>query len=633
MCGIAGTIRKGAGRADEMLSEHLPAILRRGPDAHGVKTFDCRGHTIGLAHTRLSVIDLSELGHQPMHDPVSGWWITYNGEIYNYVELREDLQRLGWSFRSGSDSEVLLKAWAQWGLDALSRFNGMFAFAALHCPSGQVWLVRDRFGVKPLCWGRTQDGAVAFSSSVAGIAFQAGAEVDLDYCARGARYKVFETAQSGSPFQNVKSVPAGGWVRFQLSDNVMVAEEGRWYDLKSAVDACAQSILTSGDDELVARCRHMLESAVRLRLRSDVPVAVSLSGGLDSTAIAALAARKVKKLAGFTYGSPSAAASEGPQVQEFAGTLDIDVSYVWPESSPADLCAALDRTLAFQEAPFAGLSPIAQNEVFRAVRTAGYKVLLGGQGADEVFAGYRKFFIVALREALHAREPASTVRLLYSFGLMLLHEGRQARLYWENRHRYWGKAEASFRLLDWKPPSENLLGSPRLTVRQIDDVQQWSLPTLLRYEDRNSMGYGVESRLPFMDYRLVELALALPARLKLRHGFGKWALREASARVVPDSIRLNRLKRGFDVTQSWLSEGMGAGLRARIFDQRTALAGHLRPGADLDHLLSDASLAADSNLLCEALMLAWLARPVRPPVADHIGKTHREKDLSFFVGP
>ncbi|HJV81842.1 asparagine synthase (glutamine-hydrolyzing) [Noviherbaspirillum sp.] len=633
MCGIAGKIRKGAARADEMLSADLPAILRRGPDSRDAKAFACRGHTIGLAHSRLSVIDLSELGNQPMHDPVSDWWIAYNGEIYNYVELRDDLQRIGWTFRSGSDSEVVLKAWAQWGLDVLPRFNGMFAFAALHCPSGQLWLVRDRFGVKPLCWGRMPDGGITFSSSVAGVAAQAGDEVDLEYCARGVRYKVFETAQSGSPFRHVRSVPPGGWIRFQVSDSAVAIEEGRWYDLKSAVDACGQAILRSSHDELVDRCRHLLESAVRLRLRSDVPVAVSLSGGLDSSTIAALASRKVKKLAGFTYGSPSAAASEGPQVQEFARMLNIDVHYVWPESSAATLGAALERTMAWQEAPFSGLSPIAQNEVFRAVRMAGYKVLLGGQGADEVFAGYRKFFIVALREALHARQPTSILRLLYSFGLMLMHEGSHVRLYWENRHRYWGKTGGSFRLLDWKPPSENLLGSPGLTARQIDDVQQWSLPTLLRYEDRNSMGYGVESRLPFMDYRLVELALALPAGLKVRKGFGKWTLREASAQAVPDFIRLNRLKRGFDVTQAWLSEGMGASLRAQIFDQRAALSSHLRPDADLDRLLSDASLAADSNLLCEALMLAWLAKPVRPPVVDHMEKTHHEKDLPYFIGP
>lgn len=621
MCGIAGKISTNAAgiRLFAGAWDGFSAIKRRGPDSQGQKAFDCRGHRVSLMHARLSIIDLSDFSHQPMQDAVSGWWITYNGEIYNYLEVRKELQSMGWSFSSNGDSEVLLKAWAQWGLDGLQRLNGMFAFAAFHPGSGELWLVRDRFGVKPLAWGRLPDGGFAFSSSIAGLASQAGSEIDVSYCARGVRYNTFETATSGSPFKNVYTVPAGSWLKVNVSESGMDFSEGRWYDLSNAVSARAETVVRSSDDDLIERCRSLLEDAVRLRLRSDVPVAVSLSGGLDSSAIASLAARGVTGLRGFTYGSPVAPSSEGPEVFCFSKSLGIDVTYIWPRFNPIELSGALERAMAFQEAPFSGLSVIAQNEIYRSARRAGFKVLLGGQGGDEIFAGYRKFFLVALREALNRREAKNALGLMTSFGIMMMHEASQARMYWENLNRYRPTGAAAFRLLAWEAAPENLWGSRHSTLseRQMEDVQQWSLPTLLRYEDRNSMGYGIESRLPFMDYRLLELALALPVRMKIRNGYGKWALRQMTAGSVPDSIRLARKKRGFDVTQAWVSEGVGASLRRMVFDARSRLSEHLRPEADLDRMLSDTALSGDGNLLDEALMLAWLSNPMRSPaVAD-----------------
>jgi asparagine synthase (glutamine-hydrolysing) len=624
MCGIAGKIVRpmtGDRQPATLLEEFYP-IKQRGPDSRGTELIRCHEHLVTLMHTRLSIIDLSDLSHQPMHDAASGWWISYNGEIYNYPEIRAELQACGWTFRSTGDTEVVLKAWAQWGVQALSRFNGMFAIAAFHAARGELWLVRDRFGVKPLAWGRMADGGISFSSSVAGVANRVRGEVDIDYCARGLRYKVYETAQSGSPFANVHAVPAGGWVKIEIAEAGVNVVEGRWYDLDSAVAERAGAILRCGSDQLIEQCRYLLESAVRLRLRSDVPVAISLSGGLDSSTVAALASKSLPQLRGFTYGSPHAAESEGPQTQEFSARVGMDVTYVWPQLSREALGDALERTMAFQEAPFSGLSVIAQSEIYRSARLADFKVLLGGQGADEIFAGYRKFFVVALCEAMHNRDAGNVVKLLYSFGLMLLHESSQVRLYWENIGRYRSKADAGFRLLDWQPAVEDLWGGHDATLsrRQIEDVQQWSLPTLLRYEDRNSMGYGIESRLPFMDYRLVELALALPATLKINNGFGKWALRKAVAHTVPDTIRLKRKKRGFDVTQDLVKAGIGAALRRSILDNRQALSAYLRPRADLERALSDESLSHDSNLLDEALMLAWLVKPIRVRLTADIGR-------------
>jgi len=208
VCGILGEIRRGTRANHGAMSRLYASIARRGPDHGASRYFSCRGHVVSMAHSRLSIIDLSESGHQPMHDPASGWWISYNGEIYNYVEIRRELVALGWSFHSASDTEVLLKAWAQWGLSALHRCNGMFAFAVFNPNSGELWLLRDRFGVKPVVWGRAADGALLFSSSVTAVAMETGGEIDIGYCARGAYYKTYETSDCGAPFRKVNAVSA-----------------------------------------------------------------------------------------------------------------------------------------------------------------------------------------------------------------------------------------------------------------------------------------------------------------------------------------------------------------------------------------------------------------------------------------
>jgi asparagine synthase (glutamine-hydrolysing) len=215
------------------------------------------------------------------------------------------LQELGWSFNSHSDTEVLLKGWAEWGVDVLPRLNGMFAFAVFNKLSGDLWLVRDRFGVKPLLWANMPEGVV-FSSSVAAVAKLANASVDISYCARGLRYKAFEVEGSGSPFSGVRSIPAGGWLRISPSPAGLNLRDGRWYDLKEAVSNLTSRIESRSDEELLDECQQLLRDAVSLRLRSDVPLAVSLSGGLDSSSIAALATRQLQGLKGFTYGSPNA---------------------------------------------------------------------------------------------------------------------------------------------------------------------------------------------------------------------------------------------------------------------------------------------------------------------------------------
>ncbi len=475
-----------------------------------------------------------------------------------------------------------------------------------------MWLVRDRFGVKPLVWGQQAKGDLVFSSSVAAVADCLSAEVDVDYCSFGLRYWAFDSNEQTSPFVGIRSVPPGGWIRARVSDSGLDVKEGRWYDLSKAVALTANSLVELSEDDMLLRCQGILYDAVRLRLRSDVPLAVSLSGGVDSSSVTAIAKLSVRDLHGFTFGSPFEKSSEGPMVERFSQHTGVSPHYIWPKLDSAGIDRLLERTLECQEAPFPSLSVMAQNEIFREVRAAGFKVLLGGQGGDEIFAGYRKFFIVAAWHALKNREGCNALRMALSLGLMLLHEAGAAHTYVQALNRYRPQKKASFKLLNWTSRTANMWGDGiSLTDRQIDDVQRWSIPALLRYEDRNSMGHGLETRLPFMDYRLVELALALPVRLKIANGYGKWALRRMTQGLLPDFIRLNRRKRGFDVTASWIDDGLGESLRARINSNRHVLSPHMKSGIQIDRMLSDQALRADSNLLDEALMLAWLCRPVR----------------------
>jgi asparagine synthase (glutamine-hydrolysing) len=614
MCGILGILGNNEQREDT--GENLVRFIRpRGPDSMGYRHAQVGNSSLHLWHSRLSIIDISDSASQPMTENGVDWIIAYNGEIYNYIELRQELRKLGWVFRTGSDTEVLLKAWTQWGIDALSKLNGMFAFAISNLRTGEVWLVRDRFGVKPLLWGNLSGGGIIFSSSVAAIAQRLGAAVDSEYCARGLRYMNYENGVNGSPFLGVDSVSAGGWLRLRPTGQGVEVAKGRWYVLSAEVLRTSDRIKDYSEARLYSECETILEDAVRIRLRSDAPLAVSLSGGLDSTTVAAIASRWHTGLQGFTFGSPSDVTSEGPAVDRLSKELNIEPTYIWPTAEEYSLKALLEKTMLMQEAPFSGTSVMAQNCVFERVKSAGFKVLLGGQGGDEAFAGYRKFFFVALKSAFGEARYKKAFQFLLSLTTMMMHEASNASQYLSSLDRYFGKGGGTFEILAFEPKSLNLWGESMggLAARQISDIEQWSIPTLLRNEDRNSMGHGIESRLPFMDFRVIELALALPDCMKIRDGYGKFALRKIARGTVPDFIRLNRVKRGFDVTQDWISSGLGSALRQSIMDSRAEIAGYLRSATNLDKNLTNAALMKNPRLLDEALMLAWLVSPVRCP--------------------
>tara|TARA_B110000503_G_scaffold138393_1_gene224495 strand:- start:9598 stop:11451 length:1854 start_codon:yes stop_codon:yes gene_type:complete len=613
MCGVLGLIYASDDRvleydSAEILKEGLRNLRFRGPDGSGISRNELSNFKVCLAHSRLSVVDISELGSQPMS--YGNFEITYNGEIYNFLELRNELKNLGYVFNGTSDTEVIIKAWDAWGVDCVNKFNGMFAFALLDKISQRLWLVRDRFGVKPLFYGLAGQNKLMFSSSASFIGEFLNSKVNLRYCSRAIRYKVFETEACESPFEEVRSVKPGSAIQIDLTSQLLCLTENTWYDLSAAVELKKKELENKSVSSIQEECLSLFTSAVKMRLRTDVPLAVSLSGGLDSSSIAAITTNDIEGLVGFSFGHPDNITTEGPTVDRFAKNKAIRANYIWPSYSEIEINEMVNQVLAAQEAPFGGLSVMAQHQVYKAVADSGFKVLLGGQGGDEVFAGYRKFFIVAIREALVEKNVNNSIEFFFSLVRLLLAEIGFMGTYVTALKRY-TSSDYKNNLLNLETESFNLWGTRGggLSSRQMEDIKKFSIPTLLRFEDRNSMGNGVESRLPFMDYRLVEFGLAISANVKIKSGYGKWILRDIMKGRVPDFIRLERKKRGFDVTRNWINEGVGNSLRDIIFSKREVLEEYLIPGIDLERSLSNKAMESNRLVLDEALMLAWLANP------------------------
>ncbi len=609
MCGIAGIITSNHELDCRSIVQDIVASqVRRGPDYQAIERVSRTRCRAVLGHNRLSIIDLSSASHQPMWDHSGRYCIVFNGEIYNYIELREELVYLGHEFTTRGDTEVILEAYKAWGTRAVERFNGMFAFGLYDNVGEKLLLVRDRFGVKPLYYQMRVDGLV-FGSTGKAIADFAGLEPDLSFVARGLRWGIHE-ADDHAPYVGLKALRPAHYLEACFSaEGQLTTHLIRYYDVVTRVESMVDDLAGQRVAGLVSRVDELLASAVDLRFRSDVPVAVSLSGGLDSSSIAAAASRRdCGEIVGFTFGHPEAPRSEGPVTQKLVDHAGIKIHYVWP--GIGQIIDAFVKTIQAQDAPFTGASVMAQYLLYKEVTTAGIRVLLGGQGGDELFMGYRKFQVFHLRGLVGRRRYIDALGFATRLLLPFLAELGNMRNYLVEIRRYIGGV-GNRSLLNLPSADGLFLGSdPReaLWKRQVSDIAFASLPTLLRFEDSNSMAHSVESRLPFLDYRLVELALALPTAVKLRNGYGKWVLREAAKGRIPEAIRLARYKRGFDVQQGqWISRGLGAAIREELRVRSQHIRQWLPARSSVDQVFSDDQLKRRKTAFCEATSLIWLA--------------------------
>jgi asparagine synthase (glutamine-hydrolysing) len=600
MCGIGGAIRH-----PDKLDLLVPLILKdqipRGPDYSSSVEFTAQNLKISLAHNRLAILDLSDRSNQPFVDLATGACVVFNGEIYNYVELRQELAEMGVRFTTQSDTEVLLKAFLTWGTKCFEKFIGMFAFAVWDPRTGKMTLVRDRYGVKP-CYYVDQNGYFSFASNTTALAQFFSLNMNLDYLARGPIYNLYEDSDGSSPFEGINSLPPGHYL--EMKDGR--TETFRYYDFEAGVQEEADILAELSDEQILLRLEERLRSSVHLRLRADVPTTISLSGGLDSTLLAYLMSEESNRpTEAFTFGAMKDPRSEGHIAREAAENLGLKLHFV----EVGNLVECFEKTLSAQGAPFAHPSVMAQNRVFEEIHKHGYRVSIGGQGADEVFLGYRKFQFFNAQEQLRHRQWWSLIKSAYGLARMLSAEMGAPHILAQYFKRYMRRTPlgAPFRETEVRNFNIGFSGYSGMRARQFADVGFGSLATLLRYEDRNSMGHSVESRMPFLDVRVMQMGLAIPTRLKIRNGYGKWILRKMAENRIPESIVRNRVKLAFSLdANEWLRDGLGDHLMSGIQPKLRAMSDIL--SADAAALLAAKETYLNPRYFPLMVTAFWLAK-------------------------
>jgi asparagine synthase (glutamine-hydrolysing) len=566
MCGIAVIFKRGSGSVHPGdIQAMTNAIAHRGPDdaghilidSHGLKAsveFGCEephaaiGYDVALGNRRLAILDLSPLGHQPMS--YNGCTITYNGEIYNYLELAEELRAIGHRFLSRSDTEVLLHAYAEWGEDCLERLNGIFAFVIWDQRKELLFCARDRLGVKPLYY--VQDSQqIILCSEIKGILAVLEQRPDLnasllyDYLVAGRLDHTPETF-----FQGVMRLSAGCYLKGRNSD----LQLSQYWSLTRSSGEFAGSFR-----ENVERFRLLFHDAIRIQMRSDVPVACCLSGGLDSTSVASVASLfSSTAIKVFTARFRDPQMDEWGYAQSVHREKDVEAFFVFAE--PQEFWNDLSRVVRAQEEPFNGPDVFAQWRLMKLVGDHGIRVLLDGQGGDELLCGYAKYFYVMLRELVGQRRVAkiclAVIDLLLHGGSYLFNlEGARRYVPWNLGLRTLGTKMLHPEFLARCERSNDDRVSTTVRTTQVGDIEKFTLPVLLRYEDKNSMAHSIESRVPFLDHRLVEFAINIPTDHKMRLSESKHILRVALGDEIPEAISRRRTKLGFGGSyQSWITE-------------------------------------------------------------------------------
>jgi asparagine synthase (glutamine-hydrolysing) len=608
MCGIAG-ISQRQGVLPECLRRMAEALKHRGPDDEGYlfanlehgrydlvggedtpsevfssrypytpqgTVFDLSSagrYDLGLASRRLAIIDLSPAGHQPMCNEDGTLWIVHNGEIYNFVDLRRELEEKGHRFVSNTDTEVILHAYEEWGPSCLSKFNGMWAFCIWDSKARKLFCARDRFGIKPFYYYCDADKFM-FASEIkallaAGLPRRVNDWIVYEYLTKGLLDHTEETF-----FEGVKQLRGGEYLEFDLSTRSL--SKHRYWDAPVEIMVGKRT-----DEDYASHLYELLEDAVRLRLVSDVPLGTCLSGGIDSSTIVCLVDRLMRekgiKLPGsdiqktFSARYEDKRHDEGRFIDAVVQQTGVDARTTWPTA--AELLKELDWLIYHQDEPFPNTSMYAQWCVFKLAKASGVTVTLDGQGADELLAGYDGFRIVYLAHLLKSphwlrflreaqsfandRYDGSLGKVLYATVAFLLPQKIRKTM---SQVKHLGMTSNSWLSSQFLRQFQDTgitkyPRDPRLAF--VQTLTQTSLPALLRYEDRNSMAHSVEARLPFLDYRVVEFLLSLPVDQKIRHGLSKWVLRNAVKGLIPEEVRQRRDKIGFSTPEDiWLRKDL-----------------------------------------------------------------------------
>lgn len=580
MCGFIAIVNKK--KLPIEVGKYLDIINHRGPDDRGWLGLDGGRIDSGkdnivltsqiiLGHVRLAILDLTQAGWQPMSSGDCQYSIVFNGEIYNFVELRKELEAIGHRFQSDSDTEILLHALIEWGQAVIPRLRGMFAFVFINNQTGETLVARDFFGIKPLYWCHW-DGGVAFASEAEPLLALPG--VRRHYSNQAAyEYLLVGASDHGeqSLYDDLKHIPAACYAKFNATEkNIPEVKPIRYWK----IDLSKQ--IRPSFPEAVKRVRELFLESVSLHMRSDVPVGAALSGGVDSSAIVC-AIRHLfpdHQIHTFSFIAEDEGLSEEKWVDivnEYAGCIGHKVY-----ASKNDLINDLDDLIHTQGEPFGSTSIYAQYKVFGKVGQQGIKVCLDGQGADEMLAGYVTYQGSRLASLISSYKLLDAFRFLRasvrwpgrSYKNIMFMAGREIlpnSLRWIGRRLiskgvppHWiSKEWISKNHVNPRPPLLNgSYGKESLRSRLLETLCETSIPHLLRYEDRNSMRFSVESRVPFLHVDLVEYLYSLPEEYLISNdGCSKYVFREAMRGIVPDAILDRRDKVGFATPEkTWLAQ-------------------------------------------------------------------------------
>jgi len=523
---------------------------------------------IGLGHRRLSVIDLSSAGHQPLSYDHGKYWIIFNGEIYNHNELKNELIRFGHTFISRTDTEVIVAAYKQWGKECLSHFNGMWAFILIDIYNKKAFIARDRFGVKPLYYWRAPNGLLAFASEIKAFTSLPGWQAILD------KQMAFDFLEWGitdhtshTMFDGVSQLRGGHYIELALGEQYATIQPSKYYEIRSR-----RSNLDFYEASNIFK--NLLNDSVRLRLISDVPVGSCLSGGLDSSSIVCLmndilhqeGDKNLQRT--FSAYSEEKSTDESEYIEEVIEKRKIESNVITPTLEY--FSENIDDLVWSQDEPFNTTSPFAQWCVFKLAKNKGIVVMLDGQGADEILAGYHNSFETYLASLLKKGKIFTFIREfkaikdLYKYNnaniikkiidVSISDEPKYLikKILNDRRKPIWYDSS----VLQTKG-SDIILECLRRRTTLVDliltEVEFTSLPKLLKFEDRNSMAHSVEARVPFLDYRLVEFALSVPDDFLIKRGITKRILRQSMDGIIPEKIKNRVTKLGFATPEEhWL---------------------------------------------------------------------------------
>jgi asparagine synthase (glutamine-hydrolysing) len=544
MCGIAGVVGDHL-PSPERVEKTLQLMGKRGPDARGVYAGRLGNHQALLLHTRLSIIDLDVRSNQPfLRD---GCALSFNGEIYNFIEVREELTRLGHTFTTTSDTEVIIEAYRRWGPDCVKRFEGMWAFALLDEQNNRLWLSRDRFGEKPLFYWQ-HEGALYFGSEVKFLVSLSGAKPTVNmtqlrrYLVNGykALYK-----EPNTFFNEVVELPAAAQAVVQTPERV---EPQTYWSLAYRPNGMSR-------DEAAEGVRERLFQAVKLRLRADVPVAFCLSGGVDSTALASIASKVYgQKIHAFSIIDKDERYHELDNMRAVVDDLGCEHHVV--ETSTEGFRERLCQQIEYHDAPVVTISYYMHAFLSQAIREHGFKVALSGSAADELFTGYYDHYSFWLA---HMSTRAEFPKLLEdwreSYGahvrnpllkdpLNFVREPARRDHIYLNADVFGSLLTDNFR----EDFAEEAFTDDLLRNRMLNELFHEAVPVILKEDDLNSMLYSVENRSPYLDSGLAEYLYQVPGEYLIRDGYVKWLLREAVEGLLVDSVRLDKRKRGFNAS-------------------------------------------------------------------------------------